>query len=242
MRYVIILCMLALAPLVAEAGTQTLIVYKQGSVDVAVPASQYINVFVSGNSVAKVSQATGGPSTNEPTRFSLITSPSGLVSSGETSFGPFTTATTVRIEASTDPVYYSVGALAAPLAVLEPTARIAYTQFAEATYNTSATLLTSDMTNGIITSTQALGSTITLTLPTGTLADAATGLQINQGFEWSLLNLSGTPGTNTVTIAAGTGHTLVGEAVIGSSTTGTNAARFFTRKTAANTFKTYRIQ
>ena len=44
-------------------------------------------------------------------------------------------------------------------------------------------------------------------------------------------------GANAFTVTAATGHTIVGAAAVANSTSG----RFRTRKTAANTFVTYRI-
>jgi hypothetical protein len=83
---------------------------------------------------------------------------------------------------------------------------------------------------------------VAYTLPTGTLMDAASGLSINQGFQWSLINLSASA-ANTITLTAGTAHTIVGDAITQAAgqATGGNASRWFTRKTAANTFVTYRI-
>lgn len=80
------------------------------------------------------------------------------------------------------------------------------------------------------------GTAFALTLPTGTLSDAgvlAGALPINTGFRWSLI--SGSSGI--VTLGAGTGHTIVGTA----TTPAAGQSRWFTRKTAANTFITYRI-
>jgi hypothetical protein len=141
---------------------------------------------------------------------------------------------------------YSVGLLAASLPVLAQQPRNVYTQLAPISYTTTQTLLAPDLMTGIITATHTAGGTVAYTLPTGTLTDAATGLYINQGFEWTLINLSAAA-ADTITLTAGTGHTIVGTAVVPSahSTTGLlygNAARWFTRKTAANTFITYRIQ
>ena len=66
--------------------------------------------------------------------------------------------------------------------------------------------------------------------------DAAfTGLQNNQTFEWSVINLAAD--THAITVTANTGHTLVGNMVVAANT----SARFATRKTAANTFITYRL-
>ena len=229
--------------LAAPAYATQKVVYPFGTEEVSVPIDQYINVFCAGDNSARVYKSTGGPSTNTPKRFTLETS--GTVTNKETVFGPYTSATTIKIQAGADPVFYSVGALAASLVVLRNSPRISYNQVAPVAYNSALTLLTSDLMGGLITSTQATGATIALTLPTGTLADAAAGLEIGMGFEWSLLNLSAAA-ADTVTLTAGTGHTIVGPPIVQSvhATTGgiTGAtARWLTKKTAANTFITYRI-
>ena len=230
--------------LAAPAAATQLAVYPGGTKDVSVPVDQYINIFVSGSQAVEVFKSTGGPSSNTPVRYVLETS--GRFSNGETAFGPYTAATTIRIKnPGPDVVYYSVGKLAAILPVLRHTPRAVYTQLDPVAQNATATLLAPTLMKGLITSTQATGATITLTLPTGALLDAASGLQINQGFEWTLINASAAA-ADTVTIAAGTGHTVVGTMIIQSAHASTgllygNAVRFFTRKTAADTFITYRI-
>jgi hypothetical protein len=103
---------------------------------------------------------------------------------------------------------------------------------------TAATLAIADLLAGLITVTHAEGNNQNYTLDTGTLCDAAANLSNNEGFYWSLLNLSGTPATNTATVVAATGHTVVGHMVVGDQTP---VGRFFTRKTATNTFITYRV-
>jgi len=237
----ILVILLTVAPL--QAATSE--VYPQGNVEFTVPASQYLNVFTAGGGGGcRVLKQVGGPSTSNVPRFTLETN--GAVQGNEVVFGPYTVATTIRIEAQADPVFYSVGALAASLPVLQPEPLRARTQLAPATYNTTATLLASDIMIGLLTGAHATGATAVLTLPTGTLMDAATGIGINQGFEWTYINTSAAA-ADTATITAGSGHTIVGVAIVQSahSTTGGiygNAARFLSVKTAANTFVTYRIQ
>ena len=101
----------------------------------------------------------------------------------------------------------------------------------------SATLTIAQLLTGIVTTSGTVA--ITLTLPTGTLTDAGvTGpaLPVNGSFDWAVINTGTSSGA--VTVAAATGHTIVGSAAvaIGSS------AGFRTRKTAANTFVTYRVR
>lgn len=101
------------------------------------------------------------------------------------------------------------------------------------THFTAAAVLTAaQILGGLITTD--FGAATALTLPTGTDMDAAiSNVGINQAFEWSLINT----GTATGTISANTGHTLIG----GNNPGVKQSARFRTRKTAANTFITYRI-
>lgn len=112
---------------------------------------------------------------------------------------------------------------------------------------TAVTLTIAELLTGIITGTHTAGATQAYTLPTGTLSDAGVsdGVGTNEGFYWTLINLSAAA-ADTITVTAGTDHTLVGEGIVQSShsTTGQlygSSARFFTRKTAANTFVTYRV-
>lgn len=101
----------------------------------------------------------------------------------------------------------------------------------------SATLTIAELLTGIVTTS---GTTaITLTLPTGTLVDGGItgpGLPANGCFDWSVIN-TGTSSA-AVTVAAGTGHTIVGAAGVAIGT----SAGFRTRKTAANTFVSYRLR
>lgn len=85
---------------------------------------------------------------------------------------------------------------------------------------------------GIITSTTA--AAVVGTLPTGALLDAAAGLGVDEAFDWAVIN---TGAANTFTVAAGTGHTVVGNMVVALSSSG----EFRSRKTAADTFITYRL-
>jgi len=111
---------------------------------------------------------------------------------------------------------------------------------------TSATLTIAEMLTRKITGTHTAGATQTYTLPTATLMDAALpSMHIDESFEWSLINLSAAA-ADTITLAVGTNHTIVGNTIVQSAhaTTGAlygNSARFETQKTATNTYVTYRI-
>jgi hypothetical protein len=99
--------------------------------------------------------------------------------------------------------------------------------------NTSSTLSVSSLLGGIRTGTPT--ANINYTLPTGTNMDAGfQDLQTNQTIEWSVINLAAA--THVITVVANTGHTVVGNMAVAAN----SSARFMTRKTAANTFVTYR--
>jgi hypothetical protein len=226
----------------SSAFAATVQIYPNGTAEVTVPAAQYISVFSGNGSTAKVYKKAGYA--NIPESWALEAS--GAVLNKETVFGPYTYATTIRIEAGPAGAMYSVGALAAakPCVIVEPTV-IAKAQLAPVTYNTTSTLLGADLMKGLITSTHTIGHTVEVTLPTGTLLDAASGLAIDTGFEWVLINLSAAA-VDTITLVAGSTHTIVGSAIVQSQHSSTGGiygatGRFFTRKTAANTFVTYRI-
>ena len=109
---------------------------------------------------------------------------------------------------------------------------IAHDQPAPAAVNATATLTIANLKTGIITSTSAAATD--MTLPTGTDTQAGfSGTYDNFTFEWSVINT----GPSLVRVLAGTAHTIVGS---GSVATGTSG-RFATRRTAANTFTTYRL-
>jgi hypothetical protein len=108
-----------------------------------------------------------------------------------------------------------------------------YNQAAPAAVDTTATLTVANLKTGIITSSTA--AAVTMTLPTGTDTEAGfSGIYTNMTFEWSVIN---TGATNAVTVQGGTGHTLVGTGTVAASSSG----RFASRRTAANTFVTYRL-
>lgn len=106
-------------------------------------------------------------------------------------------------------------------------APIAYT-------GTTVTLTVADLRTRIITATNT--AAVGFTLPTGTLTDAGfTGLPVGGSFDWSVINLGSSSGA--VTMNVGTDHTYVGSATVAIAT----SALFRTRKTAKNTFITYRV-
>jgi hypothetical protein len=108
---------------------------------------------------------------------------------------------------------------------------IAYNQPAPTSKSTAATLTIAELKTRIV---QYTGSANTLTLPTGTLMEGGfSGIYTNMTFEWSVINT----GSGTCTIGAGTDHTIVGGGTVAAGASG----RFASRRTAANTFVTYRL-
>lgn len=136
----------------------------------------------------------------------------------------FSAATQITITAGAQPVYYNVGVTPA---VYE---RANY-QTTPGTLNATGALTTTLITGGIVTSSTA--AAVAATLDTGTVSDAALTMAVDDSFVWTVINTGG----NTFTVTAATGHTIVGVAAVVTVT----SARFLTRKTAANTFVTYRM-
>jgi hypothetical protein len=105
-------------------------------------------------------------------------------------------------------------------------------QGAPGALNATGTLTAALIAAGIVTSTSA--AAVAATLSTGALLDTAfPEIAIGEAFEWSLINT----GPNTVTVTASAGHTIVGTATVATVTSG----YFMTRRTAANTWITYRM-
>lgn len=150
-------------------------------------------------------------------------------SSGANTTTAFSAATSVTIQAGATRLYYMTGT--GP--VISEQYGLAAAQGAPGTLNATGTLTAALILGGIVTSTTA--SAVTATLDTGAVMDAATDLAIDTGFYWTAIN---TGGTNAFTVtAAASGHTLVGQGAVTTVLSG----RFFTRKTAADTFVTYRV-
>jgi len=111
---------------------------------------------------------------------------------------------------------------------------------------TAVTLTIAKLLTGIITATHTAGATQAYTLPTGALTDAWPAFGIDDYFDWVLINLSAAAADTVTVTAAATGHTIVGNPIVQSAHSSTggvmgNSAGFRTRKTAAATFVTYRI-
>jgi hypothetical protein len=110
---------------------------------------------------------------------------------------------------------------------------------------TAATVSIAGLMSGIITGTHTAGATAAYTLPTGAVLDAGVELDVNESFDWVLINLSAAA-ADTITLTAADSSTIIGNPIVQSAhaTTGGiygNSAQFRTRKSAAGTFITYRI-
>lgn len=195
------------------------IIQPYASATITVPASDKLATYSTAN--YQVVQTTSFP--NYPASNSVLFS-----SSGSNTTSAFTNAATITISAGAAPVYYSGGTGAV---IVERQPIYGY-QTTPGTLNATGTLTVALVTGGIVTSSTA--AAVTATLDTGALFDAGIDIAVDDSFEWVAIN---TGGTNAFTVTASTGHTIVGAGAVALSSSG----RFRTRKTAADTFVTYRI-
>lgn len=193
--------------------------------DIVIPANESIAVACQGT--AQVSRKLGFP--NYPDQVTLI----GTVINGQSVFGPYASGATIIVEAVGGvTAFYEVGTSpsvqqgrlisgvqAAPVDIADG-GSMAYT--------------TGSILNGLVTATPTTGRSIQL--PTGAAMDLASTFAINDFFDWSVITLAAFALTTT---AGASGHTLVGSGA--TAATSGSAARFRTRKTAADTFVSYRI-
>jgi hypothetical protein len=196
-----------------------------GRATVTVPAAESIAVFTQGQVI--VSRTLGFP--NYPD----VTTSIGTVTNGQTVFGPYASGATIVLESnSAVPVFYEVG--------VSPQVKqgrlSAYVQGAPANVADGGSMLltAADILSGIVTATPTTGRNVQL--PSGPNMDLGSEFEIGDSIDWSLITLA----AFALTLTDGaTGHTRVGS----SATAGTSgaAARFRTRKTAADTFITYRL-
>lgn len=195
------------------------IIYAYGSATVTVPAGESVAVFTRGSAV--VSQVGNYPN------FPAASAPVGTVNNGATTFGPYTSGAVLEIEnAGESETLYAVGA--APVIAETKSSQV---QGDPVAVNTTGAVSAAAIFGGIVTSTTA--AAVAGTIPTGTVMDAASEMAVGDSIDWSVINTGG----NTFTVTAATGHTIVGAAAVATVTSG----RFRTRKTAANTFITYRL-
>lgn len=192
------------------------VIQPYGQATFSVPASGKVATYSVGKYT--VDQVAGYP--NVPSADVTLFSGTGANTSAA-----FSVAGSAIVRAGASPVSVNVGASAV---VYE---RANY-QGTPGTLNATGTLTAALIATGIVTSTTAAG--VTATLDTGAIMDAALTMAIGDSFDWSAISTGG----NTFTVtAAASGHTLVGSGAVATVTSG----RFRTRKTAADTFITYRL-
>jgi len=200
------------------------IIAVNGRATVTVPAAESIAVYTQGQ--AQVSRTLGYP--NYPDQTTLI----GTVTNGQTVFGSYASGATIVVESvGSMPVLYEVGT--APVVQqwrLNSQVQGAPTDIADggSMIATNASLL-----GGIVTATPTASRNVQL--PTGANMDLGSEFAIGDSIDWSLITLA----AFALTITVNTGHTIVGAAA--TAATSGSAARFRTRKTAADTFITYRL-
>ena len=121
---------------------------------------------------------------------------------------------------------YQVGAGATDEAIM-------FVQGAPTALAAAATATAAQLQNGLFTFDGTAGN---LTLPTVALleADMASAQKVNSAFDFFVIN---TDGSDSVTLAVGTGWTIVGAAAVTTAT----SAHFRARKTGDGTWTAYRI-
>ena len=197
------------------------IAYANGNVQVTLTAGQSIALFSPVE--AQVFELVGFP--NYPVQEDLE-----ATFTGYEILGPYANGATLVIYAGSADLQYNIGT--APVV-----SGVAY-QGAPVAQNATVQLDASDILGGLITNTHATGASDDFDLPNGVDVDAASQLAIDEYFDWSVINLSAGAGdVVTVQVGVATTHTLVGSGLVAIS----SSALFRTRKTAADTFVTYRI-
>ena len=193
------------------------IIYANGTATLTIPATESVAVYTKG--VATVYRNVGYP--NVPGTQDLL----GTTDNTETVYGAYSAGAELVIEAGAADILYEIG-VAPRVQDLLASQNQAVPVAVDATGAVSAAA----MLGGIVTSAAA---TVAGTIPTGTVMDAASEFAIGDSFDWSVIKV----GANAFTVTAATGHTIVGVAVVATAT----SALFRTKKTAANTFVTYRL-
>jgi len=201
------------------------VVLANGLALVTVPANESVAVFCQGQ--AQVSRVLGFP--NYPDQTTLL----GTVNSGQAVFGPYASGATITIASVGGfPVFYEVGTSPAV-----QQGRL-NSQFQDAPANIadggSMAFTPANLLSGIVTATPTAARNIQL--PLGATMDLASEFAVNDSIDWSLITLAAFALTVTQNSPS---HTLVGSGA--TAATSGSVARFRTRKTAADTFVTYRV-
>lgn len=200
----------------------SIIVYPQGTAQITLSSTQSVAVLTA--DVATVSRIVGYP--NQPNSKSILGVVVGASAPAQTVFGPYTGGATIVIDAGAAPVMYDIG-----VAPVTDERLLTFVQSDPVAVNVTGAVSAAAMMCGIVTSTTA--AAVAGTVPTGAVMDQASTFAINDSFDWSVI----ATGANAFTVTAATGHTVVGTAAVATATSG----RFRTRKTAADTFITYRL-
>jgi hypothetical protein len=194
-------------------------IFTQGTAVVTVPAGE--KIAIQAYSPASVFQEVGYP--NFPESQDLLT----VVENTTYVSAAFTNATSVTIQAGASGALYAVGT--DPVVSDDGKFQL---QGTPGVLNATGALTAAMILSGIVTSTTA--AAVAGTLPTGAVLDAASEFAIGDSFDWSVI----ATGANAFTVtAAATGHTVVGTGAVATVTSGA----WRTRKTAAETFVSYRI-
>ena len=195
------------------------IVFNQGTATVTVPAAE--SIAVQSYSATSVFNEVGYP--NFPETQDLL----GVVENETTVFGPYAAGATIVIQAGASGATYAVGT--SP--VVSDSGKY-QSQDTPGVLNATGTITPAMILSGILTSTTA--AAVAGTLPTGAVLDAASEFAVGDSFDWSVI----ATGANAFTVtAAATGHTVVGVGAVATVT----SAIWRTRKTAADTFVSYRL-
>jgi hypothetical protein len=195
------------------------IVFNQGTATVTVPAAE--SIAVQSYSATSVFNEVGFP--NFPEAQDLL----GVVENTTTVFGPYAAGATIVIQAGASGATYAVGTDP----VISDSGKY-QTQDTPGVLNATGTITPAMILSGILTSTTA--AAVAGTLPTGAVLDAASEFAVGDSFDWSVI----ATGANAFTVtAAATGHTVVGTGAVATVT----SAAWRTRKTAADTFVSYRL-
>ena len=112
---------------------------------------------------------------------------------------------------------------------------VLFVQGAPTAVAAAATATAAELANGLFVFDGAAGN---LTLPTVALleADVSSATKVNAAFDFFVINIDAA-GSDSVTLAVGTGWTIVGAAAVAVST----SAHFRARKTGEGTWTCYRI-
>jgi hypothetical protein len=194
------------------------VIFTQGTATVTVPAAE--SIAVQSYSAASVFQQVGFP--NFPDSQDLL----GVVENTTTVFGPFTAGATITIQAGASGAAYAVGTN--PVVSNSGKYQVQGTPVA---VNVTGPITAAALLGGIVTSTTA--AAVDGAVPTGTVMEAASEWQVNDSVDWAVINL----GPDVFDVVAAADHTIVRGASIAAGQSGT----WRTRKTAADTFVSYRI-